>query len=70
MRGKSLLILLLLLVALVPMYYCNRWLQRVMRPRDNAGRFFIFLFANFVLIISYTVLITGLLLKIFAVRPS
>ena len=68
MRGRSLLILLLLLVALVPMYYCNRWLQLVMRPRDNAGRFFLFLFANFVLIIIYTVFLVGLVVRIFPVR--
>lgn len=68
MRGRSLLILLLLLISLLPMYYANRWLQRVMRPRDNAGRFFIFLFANFVLVIVYTVFVVGLIVRIFPVR--
>ncbi|HEV9038538.1 MAG TPA: hypothetical protein VGQ51_18005 [Puia sp.] len=68
MRGRSLLILLLLVLALVPMYYVNRWLQLVMRPRENAGRFFLFLFANFVLIIVYTVFLVGLVVRIFPVR--
>lgn len=62
------MILLLLGLALVPMYYVNRWLQVVMRPRDNAGRFFLFLFANFVLIIVYTVFLVGLIVRIFPVR--
>jgi hypothetical protein len=68
MRGRSLLILLLLLLALLPMFYLNRWLQQAMRPRDNAGRFFLFLFVNFVLIIVYTVFVVGLVVRIFPVR--
>lgn len=68
MKGRSLLILLLLLLALVPMYYLNRWLQLVMRPRENAGRFFLFLFANFVIILFYTVFLVGLIVRIFPVR--
>lgn len=68
MKGRSLLILLLLLLALLPMYYLNRWLQQVMRPRENAGRFFLFLFANFMLILVYTVFLVGLILRIFPVK--
>lgn len=70
MRGRSLVILLLLLLSLLPMYYVNRWLQRVMRPRESAGRFFLFMFANFVLIIAYTVFLVGLIVRIFPVRQG
>ena len=65
MRARSLLILLVLILSTVPAFYLNRWLQRVMRPRENAGRFFLFLFANFVLIIVYTVLVVGLVVRLF-----
>lgn len=65
MRLRSLLILLVLILSMVPVYYLNRWLQRVMRPRENAGRFFLFLFANFVLIIVYTVLVVGVTVRLF-----
>ena len=65
MRLRSLLILLVLILSMVPAYYLNRWLQRVMRPRENAGRFFLFLFANFVLIIVYTVLVVGVIVRLF-----
>ena len=65
MRRRSLLILLLLIVLIVPVYYINRWLQLVMRPRENAGRLFLFIFANFVLIIVYTVLVVGLVVRLF-----
>ena len=65
MRLRALLILLVLILAMVPAYYLNRWLQRVMRPRENAGRFFLFLFANFVLIVVYTVLVVGVVVRLF-----
>lgn len=65
MRLHALLILLVLILAMVPAFYLNRWLQRVMRPRENAGRFFLFLFANFVLIVVYTVLVVGVVVRLF-----
>ena len=65
MKLRSLLILLALVLAMVPAYYLNRWLQRMIRPRENAGRFFLFLFANFVLIIVYTVLVVGVAVRLF-----
>jgi hypothetical protein len=60
-----LLILLVILLALAPLYYLNRWMQRMMRPRESAGRFFLFLFSNFVLIIVYTLFVVGLIVTIF-----
>jgi hypothetical protein len=65
MKLRSLLILLMLIGAMVPAFYLNRWLQRVLRPRENAGRFFLFLFANFILIIVYTVLVVGVAVRLF-----
>jgi hypothetical protein len=65
MRLRSLLILLIIIAALVPFYYLNRWLQRVIRPREAAVRFFLFIFANFLLIIIYTVLIVGIVVRLF-----
>ncbi len=65
MKLRSLLIFLALILAMVPAFYLNRWLQRVLRPRENAGRFFLFLFANFVLIVVYTVLVVGVVVRLF-----
>lgn len=62
------MILLILVAAMVPVYYLNRLLNRVMRPRDSAGRFFLFLFANFVLVIVYVLFVVGLIVEIFPVR--
>ncbi|HTI91377.1 MAG TPA: hypothetical protein VL727_12365 [Puia sp.] len=65
MRVRSLLILLVIGIALVPFYYINRWLQRMIRPRDAAGRFFLFIFANFLLVVVYTMTIVGLVVRLF-----
>jgi len=62
---RSLLILLGIVLAMVPVYYLNRWLQQVMRPRDSAGRFFLFILANFLLIVVYAILVVGLYVRLF-----
>jgi hypothetical protein len=64
-KFRSLLILLIIALALIPVYYFNRWLQRVLRPKDSAGRFFLFLFVNFLMIVVYTVLMVGVVLRVF-----
>lgn len=65
MRLRSLLILLIIGLALVPALYLNRWLQRMMRPREAPSRFFLFIMANFLLIIVYTILVVGLIVRLF-----
>lgn len=65
MRIRSLLILLIIGLALIPVFYLNRWLQRVVRPRESAGRFFLFILANFLLVIVYTVLVVGMVVRLF-----
>jgi hypothetical protein len=64
-KFRSLLILLIIALALIPVYYFNRWLQRVLRPKDSASRFFLFLFVNFLMIVVYTVLMVGVVLRVF-----
>jgi hypothetical protein len=43
-------------------------MRRVMNPRENAGRLFLFILANFVLIIVYTMLVVGIIVRVFPVR--
>lgn len=68
MKGQGLLILLVLVVSMIPLFYFNKRLQKVLQPKENAGRFFLFIFANFVLIIVYILLVVGLVVRIFPVR--
>jgi hypothetical protein len=68
MKLRALLILLVLGAAMVPLFYLYRWMRRVMKPRESAGRLFLFIMANFLLIIVYTVLIVGLIVRAFPLR--
>ena len=68
MKLRALLILLLLILAIVPIYYFNGWMRRVLKPRENAGRFFLFLLASFVMIVVYTMLVVGMIVRIFPPR--
>jgi hypothetical protein len=68
MKGRTLLIYLIIILALVPIYYINRVLKRVIRPRETAGRFFLFLFANFLLVVVYTMTVVAVVVKVFPAR--
>jgi uncharacterized membrane protein YidH (DUF202 family) len=68
MKLRAILLFLVLVLSLIPVYGINRYLQKVMRPRESAARFFLFLIANFVLIVVYTILLVGLILKVFPPR--
>lgn len=65
MKQHSLLILLVIVCALIPVFYLNQWLVKVLKPRLSPARFFLFFFVNFLLIIVYTVLVVGLVVRIF-----
>jgi hypothetical protein len=65
MKWRSLIILLILLLSLLPAYYFSRFLQRVLRPRESAGRLFLFLLASFVLVVVYTVFLVGVIIRVF-----
>jgi hypothetical protein len=68
MKVRALLILLVLVATMVPLYYLNRWMKRAIRPGEHAGRLFIFLIANFVMIVIYTMLVVGMIVRIFPPR--
>ena len=68
MKARALLILLVLVVAMAPVYFFNRWLQRMIKPRENVGRLFIFVLANFVIVVVYTMLVVGIIVRVFPVR--
>lgn len=65
MKLRALLIILAMILALLPFSYVYRWLQKVMRPRESPGQLVLFFFANFVLIIVYTILLVGVVVRLF-----
>jgi len=57
--------ILLILAALVPAFYIYRLLLRAIRPRDSAGRFFLFILANFLLVVIYTMTVATVIIRVF-----
>ena len=65
MKTRSLLIWLILVVTLVLVFFINRWMRQVIRPRESPSRFFLFLFASFFLIVLCTMSVIALIVKLF-----
>ena len=68
MKLRSLTILVILLLSLLPAYTISRYLQRAMRPRESAARLFMYLLTHFALVLLYTMFIVGLIVKLFPVK--
>jgi len=64
-RARALLILLVIALALIPIYYLNRVLKKTIRPREGTERFFLFIFANFLLVVVYTMTLIAIVVKLF-----
>jgi hypothetical protein len=62
---RNLAILVLLAVSLIPIYFLYRYMMRSIRPRQSAARLFIFLLANFLMVLVYTMLLVALVAKLF-----
>ena len=69
MRTRSLVIFLILLITLVAAGWANRVLKRVIRPKDSPQRFFLFLFANFFLIVVGLISAFALIVRLFPLVP-
>ena len=65
---RSVLIILILAVLLIPVYYIYRWLQTVMKPRQSPAHLFLFLITCLLLVIRYTMFVVGLIAKLFPIN--
>lgn len=68
MKRRALLIWVVIVAALVPLYYINRYLRTLIRPRDAAGRFFLYIFANFLLVVVYTMTVVAIIVRLFPTK--
>lgn len=59
------LVFLFILLSLVPAYYINIWLQRLIQPRRSFVLFLLYMFACFALVFGYTFLVTTVIFKVF-----
>ena len=65
MKLKALAILLIIIVSLIPVYFFNKNLQKIIKPRESLGRLFLYLLLGFVLIFVYTFLVVFIIKKLF-----
>jgi len=65
MKLKSLAILFIILVSLIPVYLFNKYLQKKIRPKESFGRLFLYLLSGFLLVFAYTFLVVLLIKKLF-----
>jgi hypothetical protein len=66
-RLNRLLVLLIILAALLPVWFMNQWMQKLFQPRRSFVRFILFILLSFLLIFAYTFLLIYLLGKLFPV---
>jgi hypothetical protein len=62
---RALLILLIIIVAILPVYMINKYLQKSIRPRESMARLFMYLLSALVLIFIFTFLIVLVIGKLF-----
>ncbi|MFI5134097.1 MAG: hypothetical protein ACHQEB_07165 [Chitinophagales bacterium] len=54
MRFKVIAIILFILVSLFPVYLLDKYLKKIVKPRQSAGRLLLYMFVEFTLIFAYT----------------
>ena len=64
-RIERILILVFILLSLVPAYYINVWLQRVIQPRRSFGHFMLYLVVSLALVFAYTYLVVTIISWVF-----
>ncbi len=57
MKWRSLMIVALILLSLLPLYLLYKWLQVKMNPRQSLPHFFGFMVVMFVIVFVYTFLL-------------
>jgi hypothetical protein len=62
---KGVLIVLLVMLSLIPAWYINQWLQKIIQPRRHFGLFLLYMLTCFALVFGYTFLVTTLIFKLF-----
>jgi hypothetical protein len=65
MKLKALAILFIILFSLIPVYLFNKYLQKIIKPRESLARLFLYLFSGFLLVFVYTFLVVLVIKKLF-----
>jgi len=65
MKLKGFIIVLLIFLSLLPAWYINKWLQKIIQPRKSFALFLLYMLSVFALVFVYTFLVTYVILKLF-----
>ena len=60
-------VLLVIMLSLVPAFYLNRWLQKIIQPRKSFLRLLLYILTAFVLVFLYTFVIVWCIAKLFPI---
>ena len=65
LRWKAILALFFILIALIPAYMLNKYLQKVIRPRESIGRLFLYLFSGMLTVFVFVAVMVFLIKLLF-----
>jgi len=65
MKLKALVILAIIIGSLLPVYLFNKYLQKIIMPRESIARLFLYIIAGLVLIFIYSFLLVFIIKKLF-----
>lgn len=57
--------MLIIFASLIPAWYLNRWLQKIIQPKKSFVHFLFYMLAVFVFLFVYTFLVTFIIFKLF-----
>jgi hypothetical protein len=65
MRFKAIAILFIILLALIPAYTLNQYLQKKIKPRESLGRLFLYLFSGMLTVFVFVLVLVFLIKLVF-----
>jgi hypothetical protein len=65
MKFRSLAILLIVLLLLIPAWLLLQFMKRQIQPSQSPARLFLYFMASFLLVVVYTIFLVGIVIKLF-----
>ena len=65
MKLKAIIILFIIITSLLPIYSINKYLQKIIRPRESLQRLLLYMFSGMLLIFLYTLLLVFVIKLLF-----
>ena len=65
MKWKAIVILLIIIVAIIPFYSLNKYLQKLIQPRQSMSRLGFYMLSALAIIFIYTFLLVLVIKKLF-----